>query len=174
VSTQSYAAPWGRRIWWITGATSLLGLIAAVAIPLTLAVRTAEERWVLWLSAHALLLVVAGTSLWMIRGFDLTADAVIVRRSFWVNRIPLDTLQSAEVDPRACEGAWKTLGNDGLFAMHGRFRSKRLGKFQAYVTDPANSVVLKVPGDTLVISPENPRRFLGELNRRLAHLRARR
>lgn len=92
-----------------------------------------------------------------------------MRRSFWSNRIPLAAIQSAGLDARACEGAMKTLGNDGLFAMHGRFRSKRLGKFQAYVTDPRNSVVLRLPGDIVVVSPENPRQFLRELNRRLTH-----
>jgi hypothetical protein len=114
--------------------------------------------------------VIGGTALWMVRGFQLTDDAVVVRRVLWSNRIPLRTIESAEVDPHACKGAWKTCGNDGLFAMHGRFRSKHLGKFQAYVTNAENAVVLLVRGDTIVISPENPRSFVNELNRRLRRL----
>ncbi len=171
MTTKQYAAPWGRRIRLITGLVSLLGLTIALALPLSLPVKDSGERWLVWSSAAVVLLIIGGTSLWMIRRFELTDEAIIIRRSFWTNRIPLAKVESAEVDARACERAWKTMGNDGLFAMHGRFRSKRLGKFQAYVTDPANAVVLKVPGDTIVISPEHPRQFVSDLNRRLAHLK---
>ncbi len=171
MTTRTYAAPWGRRIWLITGAVTLFGLVFALVLPWSLPVRNPDERRVLWLVAPVALLIVAGSSFWMIRGFELTSDTLIVHRSFWSNRIPLAAIQSAGLDARACEGAMKTLGNDGLFAMHGRFRSKRLGKFQAYVTDPANSVVLKLASDTIVISPANPRQFLSELNRRLAHFK---
>lgn len=171
MTTKHYQAPWGRRVWLITGAVSLLGITIALAMTLSLPVKDSGERWLVWSSAAVVLLIVGGTSLWIIRRFELTDEALIVRRSFWANRIQLAAIASAEVDARACEGACKTLGNDGLFAMHGRFRSKRLGKFQAYVTNPANAVVLKVPGDTIVISPEHPHHFVKDLHRRLAHLK---
>ncbi|MDA0812274.1 MAG: PH domain-containing protein [Verrucomicrobia bacterium] len=174
MTTKHYAAPWERRVWLITGAFFLLGLAIALALPLSLPVKDSGERWLLWLSPSVVLMIAGVTSLWMVRRFELTDDAIIVRRSFWANRILLNVIESAEVDGQACERAWKTVGNDGLFAMHGRFRSKRLGKFQAYVTDPANAVVLKVPGDTIVISPEHPRQFVNDLNRRLAHLKEQR
>jgi len=171
MTTKTYAAPWGRRIWLITGAVTLFGLVFALVLPWSLPVRNPDERWGLWIAAPVTLLIVGGTSFWMIRGFELTSDTLIVQRSFWSNRIPLAAIQSAELDARACEGAMKTLGNDGLFAMHGRFRSKRLGKFQACVTDPSKSLVLRLATDIVVVSPENPRQFLSELNRRLAHFK---
>ena len=127
----------------------------------------AGEQLVAWILPLVFLITIGSIALWTIRAFKICDDAIRVQRSFWVNCIPLSEIQSAEIDPDACRGAWKTMGNDGLFAMHGRFRSKRLGKFQAYVTCPANAIVLKVPSDTIVISPENPRSFLNELKRRL-------
>lgn len=174
MTTKHYAAPWGRRVWLITGLVSLLGLVVALTFPLILPVKDSGERWLVWLASPVVLLIVAGTAPWMIRRFELTDEAIVIRRSFWTNRIPLAAIESVEVDGRACERAWKTLGNDGLFAMHGKFRNKRLGKFQAYVTDLSNAVVLKVPGDTIVISPEHPHQFANELNRRLGHLKEQR
>jgi hypothetical protein len=177
VTEKHYSAPWGRKIWLVTGLVVGLGLSTAVALPLILPPLKAdtEGRWGLWLTTPVVTLaVVGGTSLWMIRRFELTDDAIQVRRSFWINRIPLSVIQSVEADPDACKGAWKTMGNDGLFAMHGRFRSKRLGKFQAFVTNPMNSIVLKVTGDTVVISPETPRSFVKELNRRRDRFREQR
>ena len=166
-----YPAPWGRRIWLITATVALIGLATAIALPLFVRGEKPDDRWVLWLVPAVVGAIIGGTGFWAIRRFELTDEAILVRRILWANALPLAAIESAEVDSRACEGAWKTTGNDGLFAMHGRFRSKRLGKFQAYITDPANAVVLKVPGDTIVISPENPRQFVNELNRRLAHFK---
>lgn len=174
MSVKLYHAPWGRRVWLITATVTLLGIATTAVLPLFVPVKKPEDRWALWLAPAVVGAIIGGTALWMIRRFELTDEAIVVRRPLWANAIPLATVESAEADAGACEGAWKTMGNDGLFAMHGRFRSKRLGKFQAYVTDPANSVVLRQSADTVVISPENPRQFVNELNRRLTRLKEQR
>lgn len=165
--SKSYNAPWGRKIWLITGTMALLGIGAAIALPLLIPVRNAADQWAVWIAPAVMLLIIAGTSLWSIRRFELTGNHLLVHRVLWSNLVDLAQIESAEIDPAACKGAWKTMGNDGLFAMHGRFRSNHLGKFQAYVTDTANAVVLRLPTDTIVVSPENPRSFVRELNHRL-------
>ncbi len=170
MATKVYQAPWGRRIWVITSAVALLGIGTAVALPM-LFIDKPENRWSSWAVPAVMCGIIGGTSFWMIRRYELTDDAIHVRRVLWTNSIPLQAIESVEVDPLACKGAWKTMGNDGLFAMHGRFRSKRLGKFQGYITNPAHAVVLSVPGDKIVLSPEHPRKFADDLNRRLARLK---
>lgn len=165
---EHYNAPWGKRIRLITGGVGLLGIIAATTLPLV--IDDPQNPWVRWLSPAVLLAILGGTSLFSVRGYDLTAEALVVRRSIWTNRIPLATIRSATRDPEACKGAFKLIGNDGLFAMHGLFRSSRLGKFNAFVTDPANAVILELGARKVVISPENPSRFVRELERRLEKL----
>jgi hypothetical protein len=132
-------------------------------------VRGEDEAYVLWFVPLVMGLVLAATALFVVRGFELRDDSLVVKRGLWENRIPLSGISAATIDPEACLGAWKTCGNDGLFAMHGRFRSKRLGKFRAFVTDPANSVVLQTTGGPVVVSPENPASFVHELQRRQRH-----
>jgi len=167
MSSRYYRAPWGTKIWVITGLVIGLGLIAAVALPLLL--REKSDPLILrLLPTFVIMAVFAGTGLFVVRGFELTEHQLLVRRSFWNTTIELAELESATVDPTACKGAFKTLGNDGLFAMSGRFRSKKLGSFRAFVTAPINSVVLKIGGRTIVISPENPKSIVNELNRRLS------
>lgn len=171
MTSKSYSAPWGRKIWLITGATSLIGIGSAVVLPFVIPIRHPDDRWAIWIAPIIVMLIVVGTSFWRIRRFELTDNQLLVHRVLWSNPIELAQIKSAEFDPVACKGAWKTMGNDGLFAMHGRFHSKHLGKFQAYVTDPVNSVVLKLPTDTVVVSPENPRSFVRELNHRIERLK---
>ena len=57
-------------------------------------------------------------------------------------------------------GSIRTMGNGGLFSFSGRYRSRKLGSFRAYVTDLRNCVVLKLAEQVIVISPENPEMFV--------------
>ncbi|MBX3746453.1 MAG: hypothetical protein KF833_14190 [Verrucomicrobiae bacterium] len=164
MSERQYAAVWGRRIRVIT--VLVLLLCGGVTVGIALLVNRPEERWVVWLVTALMLGIVGGTALFSIRGFEIGRDGVRIRRVLWTNRIPFEAIESAEVDPEACRGAWKTMGNDGLFAMHGWFRSRRLGSFRAFVTHPGDAVVLRGPKGIVVVSPENPRRFVNDLNRR--------
>ena len=164
MTAKHYSAPWGPRICLITGAVILFGILIAIWVPLIMIHENRSGPW--WITLPVLA-VIGGTSLFMVRGYDLTNDAILVRRSFWKTTVELKGLRTAEPDPLACKGAWKTVGNDGLFAMHGWFRSKRLGKFRAFVTNPRNCVVLRFKENIVVVSPENPRHFVSDLNRRL-------
>ena len=83
-------------------------------------------------------------------------------------RLPLAGLVAVETDREALRGAWKIFGNDGLGAYAGRFRSRKLGRFRAYVSDPAWAVVLRWPDRCLVVSPAQPGEFTDAVRARLA------
>ncbi|HEY5649125.1 MAG TPA: PH domain-containing protein [Nitrospiria bacterium] len=53
-------------------------------------------------------------------------------------------------------------GNGGLFAGTGIFWNKKYGIFRAYVTrgKPADLVLVETPDKKVIISPENPERFV--------------
>lgn len=156
------AAPWGTQVKVVT----LLLMVLLLVLPAPVLLVIPGVPWpVVLLGVGIMAAVVGGTALFVVRGFRLSRNTLFVQRSFWENSIPLAGLQSAEVDPRACKQAWKTVGNDGLFAIHGWFWSKRLGKFQAFVTDPACCVVLRFADRIVVVSPEQPHRLAEELNR---------
>ena len=174
MTAKRYGAAWGLRIWLFTGAAIVVAVGVVIGVFLRSSNDDPKSYWARRVVPVILFGVIGGTSLWMIRRFEITNDAIVVRRGLWSNRIALSDIESAELDAHACRGAWKTCGNDGLFAMHGQFRSRRLGKFQAYVTQPRNAIVLRVAGDTIVISPDNPRNFLKELNHRRSRLKEKR
>jgi hypothetical protein len=51
-------------------------------------------------------------------------------------------------------------GNGGLGAIRGRFKSKRIGKFDAFLTDTDHAVVLRWPDKTVAVSPADPEFFI--------------
>ena len=101
--------------------------------------------------------------LFTVRGYSVTADALLVHRLFWKHRVPLAGLQSAQFDPKAMSRSVRLFGNGGAFSFSGWFRSKRLGNYRAFVTDPRRAVVLRFPNRTIVISPSNPAQFVSAL-----------
>jgi len=104
----------------------------------------------------------------LIRRYCLRGDEIVIERAWLTVRLPLAGVTTVESDREATHGAWKLMGNDGLGAYAGRFRSKKLGNFRAYVSDPACAVVLRWPDRCLVVSPAQPGEFIDALQARLA------
>jgi hypothetical protein len=124
MKSKIYDAPWGRRVWVITLGVWLMGLALSVSAPWWVA--GPEAAVVVWVIPGVFLAILGLTALFCVRRYELTDDALLVRRSFWTNRVPLEGLESVEQDERAFCGAWKTMGNDGLYAVHrGRGRRSR-------------------------------------------------
>jgi hypothetical protein len=98
-----------------------------------------------------------------VRGYLVERRILHVRRLGWSTRIALGDLVGAEVDPEAMKRSLKLIGNDGLLGIYGTFRNKRLGRYRAFATDRARAVVLRFPTRTLVVTPDDPRRFLDVL-----------
>lgn len=124
-----------------------------------------------WLGPTIALPIAGGAWLLaIVREYRLVGDELHVVRLGRVNRYPLAGLTQIEANREAMAHAWKKWGNDGLGAITGRFHSKRLGTFEAVVTDAEHAVVLRWPGRTLVISPDREAYFV-EAARERAHLR---
>ena len=51
-------------------------------------------------------------------------------------------------------------GNGGLGAIRGRYWSKRLGKFDAFLTGSENAVVLRWPDKVVAVSPADTEFFI--------------
>jgi hypothetical protein len=88
--------------------------------------------------------------------FRIEENCLVVGRK----RYPLEGLADAARDPKIMSWAFKIAGNDGLGAIRGRYWSKRVGKFEAFLTDPEKAVVLRWPGRTVAVSPEDPEFFI--------------
>jgi hypothetical protein len=110
--------------------------------------------------------------LFMVRGYTLERDQLRIQRLGWSSSLDLADLQEFRADPDAMKGGWRICGNGGLFCFSGYFRSKKLGNFRPFVTDPKCSVVLRTASKAFVVSPEVPERFVAALTEQFGELHA--
>lgn len=159
---RSFGAPLARSAWvvGILATVTLLGM--AVGLPLLVPRSDPGAAW-LWLPSTLCGLIPVITGFFVVRGYELRRDELLVQRLVWQTRVPLQGLKSVTVDPLAMKRAFKTMGNGGYFCWTGWFRNKRLGSFRAFVTDPARAVVLDFGDRRIVVSPDRPGAFAAAL-----------
>ncbi len=102
----------------------------------------------------------AGCALFMIRGYTPMPGLLLVHRLFWATRVSLEGLQSVSFEPGTMRWSFRLFGNGGFFCFSGRYWNRRLGSFRALATDLKDTVVLKLRGKTVVISPDHPEQFV--------------
>jgi hypothetical protein len=101
--------------------------------------------------------------LFVVSGYELGPEELLVQRLFWSTRVSLSGISRAVHDPAAMKHSLRLFGNGGLFAVTGIYRNRTLGRYRAFATDPRRSVVLFLPGRILVVTPADPAGFLGAL-----------
>ncbi len=151
-----YKAPWSKSL----VVTTSLATFSCLGI--TLYFVAYFHGWLRW-EGFLPLAIILVSALFTIRGYTVTPNAVLVHRLFWTTRLPLDGLESAQVEPEAMRGSIRTFGNGGLFSFTGRFRNESLGAYRALVTDPNGTVVLRFPKSTVLISPAAPQEFVHDI-----------
>ena len=109
------------------------------------------------------LVILFGTALFTIRGYGISSDSILVHRLLWSTALPRIGLESAQLEPDAMRGSFRTFGNGGAFSFTGFYYNKRLGSYRAYVTDPRHTVVLRYAKRRVVLSPATPEDFVSDL-----------
>lgn len=149
----TFKAPWCKALW----------IVSAVATVILLGVMALPVPGAFWVRLFPLA-ILAGALPFVVRGYEIREDALLIRRLFWDTRIELAGLKAVRFDPAAMRGSLRTCGNGGLFSITGWYWNKRLGTYCAYATDPARVVVLMFDKRRIVVTPENPEAFVQELS----------
>ncbi len=154
----SFKAPWSKALTFATLSVTVLvlacaaGLIVAIGDPIALS------------SAATLLAIWVGAALFAVRGYVLSPSALVVQRLLWRTEVSLDGLIRAVAEPRAMSGSYRLAGNGGLFSFSGQFTNRQLGRYRAFATAPRLAVVLELPKQKIVVTPDQPERFLSTLH----------
>ena len=157
-----FRAPWGTSLKVISASVSLL----VIGIFWWAALQDQTPDLPRFLFALVPFVLLPGFLLTIIRGYTISGNVLKIKRLLRSNTVDLTTLRSSVHDPQAMKGSIRTMGNGGLYSFSGRYRSKKLGSYIAYVNDFNNCVILVCSSRTVVISPENPEMFVEILNNR--------
>jgi hypothetical protein len=152
-----YEATWSV---WLIGLSSFLTILC-LGIAIGVSQRSSGALW--WLAWLPVALAL-GCTLFSIRGYTITPDAILVHRLVWNTSLSRAGLESARFVPNAMRWSIRTFGNGGFFSFSGFYWNKTLGAYRAYVTDPARTVVLHYRSSrTVLLSPASPEDFVNDL-----------
>ena len=151
-----FGAPWSASVKWVSG-------LCTVLLPLITIFPMADPRTPSWMAALTGLAVfgtLAGSALFMIRGYELTGGDLNVVRPFWRTRIELRGLKSVELVPEATRRSLRLCGNGGLYSFTGWYRNSQLGTYRLYAMRLRPAVVLRFALFTVVVTPDRPEEFV--------------
>lgn len=96
----------------------------------------------------------------IVKGYVLSGDAIVVERLGWSTRLSLEDLRGVGGDSEAMSSSLRLFANGGLLSYTGYFWNRKLGRYRAFATDPSRAIVLTYPKRKVVITPDDPQRFI--------------
>jgi hypothetical protein len=112
-----------------------------------------------------LMLVILVSYAYSPRGYVITDRSILVQRLAGQPRISLDDVREVRrATPDDFRRSIRLRGSSGLFGYYGLFRSPKLGKFTAYVTNRNNRVVVITGSKTALFSPDDVDEFLNAIH----------
>jgi hypothetical protein len=157
-SVQRFAASWSAATWLITLLVIVVAIVAMGAV-----LKQVEhispgggwERALLTLAALLLPVILMVTVIFAPLGYTVDNAGIMVNRMGRNICVPYAEIADIRlVDRRDVSFAIRVCGCGGFFGFYGRFWSKRLGKFHAYVTDTRQLVLITcTDGRKILLSP---------------------
>lgn len=147
-----FNAPWSDTLRMMSAGGTVLVLGAA-----TLAAR----KLAVWLRAVVAVGFLVGSWGFAPSGYIVDGQTLTVKRPLGDEVIQRAEITAARMLEEAdSEGMSRTGGNGGLFGYYGKFKSDRLGEHNWYVTDTARRVVVETRDGAVVVSPDDPAKFI--------------
>ncbi len=120
-------------------------------------------QYVFFISGCFLLLLLAGSVAFRVRGYELSSNQLVVKIGFGQKVFPLQNLQDARLQEKPFAGCRRDFGVGGLWSVSGSFTSPQWGKFLAYASDTSRGVLLTWPDKRVLVTPADPNSFMQSL-----------
>jgi hypothetical protein len=152
-----FKAPWSRSL----KTTTIVATIAMIVVGTVGVWAASNSGWVLPLiMIGSALLALLTTVPFIVKGYTLTQDEIVVRQLAKVTRLRLTEVRSIDGKADALRGAWRLLASAGIFSYSGWYWSRELKRFRAMASDPSRAVVIRLTNQTIVITPHDPQQFI--------------
>jgi hypothetical protein len=158
--SHDYSAPWSGGLRFAT----LFSVLLLTAAPL-LGLNFGPHQFIAWriFTLSIPLIALPLGVLFMVRGYRASPQGIEIERFGWTTQLPLTGLKSITADPLALAGSIRRWGNGGFFSITGIYSNARYGRFRAWATDPTRAVVLEFAEHSVILTPDDPRRFVQEV-----------
>jgi len=153
-----FNAPWSETL-------KLMSLCGVGVLLLAAAVATLKRPW--WIRITAIIVAaafLAGSWGFAPASYQVDAEHMTVTRPFKNVLIERRSIRGVRLFEDAdSAGMTRTAGNGGLFGYYGEYKSDKLGSHVWYVTDMSKRVVLETADGAVVVSPDDPEKFIKAL-----------
>ena len=167
MKTIQFGASWERRLSVISAlATLILVLVVLQTIALSPKFDSNTISWRIGL----VIFIGVSSALFFIRGYSITADSIQIHHLGWITSLKIKDLKSAEPAPLEVMSGIGLCGIWGIYSFTGIARSSAYGMHRRYLTNRSNAVALKFGGKTVLISPDDPKKFIKSLQSHLEQI----
>ena len=160
--TAVFRAPWSTTLK-VLSAVSVGILVGVAGLFASLFPSDRLAALTVTLTASCVSATLLGAALFMVRGYEVRPGELRIRRLLWSTELSLANLRAAWAEPTAMSNSLRLFGNGGLFVFAGLFWNRQLGRYRAFATQPAHAVVLELERRAVVVTPDDPGRFLEAL-----------
>ncbi|HMA62837.1 MAG TPA: PH domain-containing protein [bacterium] len=143
----------------------LLVILAVGALPQILEFfREGEFRWVNLVGVSAIMVPFLISALSNVRKYSVDRQYLYIHKIIWRKKISMKNLIDVEKRTNLMESdfSWKKLLKKKDFLSYkGQYKDKKVGSYEAYVTDPDHLVLLIFRDKKIAVSPQYTDRFIG-------------
>lgn len=167
--TNVYTSSTDGMVKGITAAS--VAVVAVVVVVLARIVVAESPGWLRALLGAAIVLcvgLVGATYGYTPRGYRLEDGRLVIERPVSDVVVAFRDIVDARHEHAPLKGMWRVAGNGGLFGFWGKFRRVAdKTNVAVYATRYHDGVVLSTAQGTMVITPDDPARFVDELKGRM-------
>ena len=162
-STQ-FKATWDRRL---SVTSALVTLIFVLVVLQTIALSSRLDAEAITWRIGLVIVLGLSSALFFIRKYSVTSDFINIHHLGWSTSLKIQDLTEIEKVPIEGKGGIGLFGIWGVYSFTGIARSNAYGFHKLYMTNQRHAVALKFGKKTVLLSPDNPEKFIAILQSRL-------
>lgn len=113
------------------------------------------------------LLIIGGTYLFSITHYEVTDEALIIKRPISDIEIKRTNIENVKLlEKSELDWSIRTFGVGACFGYYGKFWNKKFGNMTWYTTKRGKSVLIELVGKKIIITPNNVEQMIEELETR--------
>ena len=161
-----FGASWEKKLSTISSLVTVILILVALET-VGKASRFDSETIALRIGLAAL--IVLNSIFCLIRGYSITPDTIEINHIGRAKKFKIRDITDIEKVPLGARNGFGLCGIWGIYSFTGIAINSTYGIHKRYLTNRSNAVALKFGKKTVVVSPDDPDRFIQEVQGKIAY-----